>query len=175
MTLLDWALVVLWLGVTLSGFWEGAVRLVFGGGGLIAGIWLAVVAGPEASAVLSETIGVEWLAGVLARLVLVLACVGLCLLAGWGIERTLKALHLGWLNRLAGAALAGGLAIVLLALFLTTASRLSPTWSEWCERSVIAPRLALALDLAAEARETEVQETEADTAPAGEEGASSRR
>jgi uncharacterized membrane protein required for colicin V production len=168
MTLLDWALVVLWLGVTLSGFWEGAVRLVFGGGGLIAGVWLAVVAGPEAAAALTDFIGVEWLAAVLARLLLVLLCVGVCLAAGWGIERTLKALHLGWLNRLAGGLLAGGLAVILLAVFVTTASRLSPTWAEWCEQSVIAPRLALALDWTAE-----LQEADAETDAGGEEGGSS--
>jgi uncharacterized membrane protein required for colicin V production len=162
MTLLDWALVVLWLGVTLGGFWEGAVRLVFGGGGFVAGVWLAVVAGPELSAMLAELIGVEWLAGVLARLLLVIVCVAVCLAAGWGIERTLKALHLGWLNRLAGAALAAGLAAVLLALFVTTASRLSPTWSEWCERSVIAPRLSLALDWTADVQEAEEDTTSAD-------------
>ena len=54
MTPLDWVLVVVWLGLTLGGFWKGAVRIIFGGGGLAAGLWLAVVAG--AVALLIKTI-----------------------------------------------------------------------------------------------------------------------
>jgi uncharacterized membrane protein required for colicin V production len=141
MTFLDWVLVVVWLGVTLGGFWEGAVRVVFGGGGLIVGLWLAFAAGGDAAAALEGWIGVQWLAGVLGRVLPLVGCVLVALAAGWGIERTLKALHLGWLNRLAGAALAGALAAALLGLFLVTAIRLSPIWSEWSEQSVIAPRL----------------------------------
>jgi hypothetical protein len=106
----------------------------------------------------------------MARLALVVVCVAVCLAAGWGIERTLRALHLGWLNRLAGGVLAGGIAIVLLALFVTTASRLSPTWAEWCEESLIAPRLAVALDAATESKVSGAQEAEADEDSAGEEG-----
>ena len=100
MTVVDWVLIVVWLGLTLGGFWKGAVRMIFGGGGLAAGLWLAVVAGADAQAALEGVIGIPWLAAALGRLLLVLLTTGLCLLAGWGIERTLKALHLGWLNRL---------------------------------------------------------------------------
>jgi len=141
MTLLDWALVVVWLGVTLGGFWEGAVRLVFGGGGLIIGVWLAVAAGGDVAAALLEVVGVDWIAAVLGRLLPLIGCVLVALGAGWGIERTLKALHMKWLNRLAGAMLAGVLAAALLGLFLVTAMRLSPSWNEWCAASAVAPRL----------------------------------
>ena len=48
MTVVDWVLVVVWLGLALGGFWKGAVRLIFGGGGLAAGVWLAVVSGADA-------------------------------------------------------------------------------------------------------------------------------
>ena len=65
MTLLDWALLLVWLGVTLGGFWKGAVRIVFGGGGLIVGLWLAVAAGGDAAAAMESLIGIEWLAEVL--------------------------------------------------------------------------------------------------------------
>ena len=33
MTVVDWVLVVVWLGLTLGGVWKGAVRIIFGGGG----------------------------------------------------------------------------------------------------------------------------------------------
>jgi len=141
MTLLDWALLVVWFGVTLGGFWEGAVRLVFGGGGLIVGIWMAAAAGGDAAAALQPLIGIEWMATVLGRLLPLVGCVLVALAAGWGIERTLKAFHLKWLNRLAGAVLAGALAAALLGLFLVTAMRLSPSWKEWCEASELAPHL----------------------------------
>jgi uncharacterized membrane protein required for colicin V production len=140
-TLLDWALLAVWLGVTLSGFWEGAVRLVFGGGGLIAGLWLALAVGGEVAVRVEAVAGVAWLAAVLGRLLPFIACVVVALAAGWGIERTLKALHLGWLNRLCGAGLAGVIGGVLLAVFLTTAVRLSPSWRSWAEHSLLAPRL----------------------------------
>ena len=62
MTVLDWALLVVWLGITLSGFWKGAVRIVFGIGGSIAGLWLALALGGDAAALLAG-----WLVGGLAR------------------------------------------------------------------------------------------------------------
>jgi uncharacterized membrane protein required for colicin V production len=141
MSFLDWILLLVWLGVTLSGFWEGAVRLVFGGGGLIAGLWLAIAVGGDAAAALEPVLAVAWLAAVLGRVLPLLGCVLVALAAGWGIERTLKALHLKWLNRLGGAMLAGVVAAALLGLFLVTAMRLSPAWNEWCGESVLAPRL----------------------------------
>jgi len=86
MTVVDWVLVVVWLGLTLGGFWKGAVRIIFGGGGLAAGLWLAVVAGADAQAALEGVIGIPWLSAIAGRILLVVLCTGLALLAGWGIE-----------------------------------------------------------------------------------------
>ena len=83
MTLLDWALLVVWLGVTLSGFWKGAVRLVFGGGGLIVGLWLAVMVGGDTAATLEPVLGIDWIAAVLGRLLPLVGCVLVGLVAGW--------------------------------------------------------------------------------------------
>ena len=138
MTVLDWVLVVVWLGLALGGFWKGAIRIIFGGGGLIAGIWLAVVAGADAQAALEGVIGIPWLSAVLGRLLLVVLCAGLCLLAGWGIEQTLKALRLGWLNRLLGAALAAAVAAVLLGLVVVVAIQFSPELARLCRESQVA-------------------------------------
>lgn len=149
MTFLDWAIFLVWLGIALSGFWKGAVRIVFGLGGLVAGVWLAVVAGPEAELALQSMVGVDWLAAGLARLVAVLFCLLLCLVAGWGIEKTVAALHLGWLNRLAGAVLAGAVAVVLLAILVGTAARLSPRWGDWSQGSSLSPRLERVWELVA--------------------------
>jgi uncharacterized membrane protein required for colicin V production len=141
MTVLDWVLIVVWLGLALGGFWKGAVRIIFAGGGLLAGLWLAVVAGADAQSVLQEVVTIPWLAAVLARLLLVLLCAGLCLLAGWGIERTLTAFRLGWLNRLLGAALAAAVAALVLGFVVIVAIRFSPELAELCANSVVAQYL----------------------------------
>ncbi|MCG6962860.1 MAG: CvpA family protein [Acidobacteria bacterium] len=138
MTLLDWALLLVWLGVTLSGFWKGAVRIVFGLGGFLGGLFLAVAAGAGFAARLREGLGWGWPADVIGRVAPVLLCVGLGFAAGWGLERTLQALHLSWLNRLAGAALAALLAALLLGAVLALGSQMSPTWCDVCARSKIA-------------------------------------
>lgn len=141
MTVLDWVLIVVWLGLALGGFWKGAVRIIFAGGGLLAGLWLAVVAGADAQSVLQGVVTIPWLAAVLARLLLVLLCAGLCLLAGWGIERTLTAFRLGWLNRLLGAALAAAVAALVLGFVVIVAIRFSPELAELCANSVVAQYL----------------------------------
>jgi len=141
MTFLDWVLIVVWLGVFLSGFWKGAIRIVFGLGGFLAGLSLAVAVGGELAQRLHERIAWVWLADVLGRLAPILACVLLGLVAGWGLERTLRALHLNWLNRLAGAVLAGVLAALLLGVLLLAGARVSPTWASVCQTSRIAPLL----------------------------------
>lgn len=168
MTVLDWAFLVLWLGIALSGFWKGAVRIVFGLGGLVAGIWLGVVAGADAQAVVAGVVGIDWLAAVLARLLLVLACVTLCLIAGWGIEKTLEALHMGWLNRVAGALLAGIVGIILLAVIVGTAARVSPHWDEWSADSILADKLEGVWEQVAEPDPYEGEGDAADAAPGAE-------
>ena len=141
MTVLDWVLIVVWVGLALGGFWKGAIRIIFGGGGLVAGLWLAVVAGADAQAALEGVIGIPWLSAVLGRVLLVVLCAGLCLLAGWGIERTLTAMHLGWVNRLLGALLAGAVAAVLLGLVVVVAIQFSPELASLCRESQVAQYL----------------------------------
>ncbi len=141
MTVLDWVLIVFWIGLALGGFWKGAVRLIFGGGGLVAGIWLAVIAGADAQSALEGVIGAGWIAAVLGRLLLVLLCTGLSLLAGWGIEHTLTSLKLGWVNRLFGACLAGFVAAVFLGMVVVVAIQFSPDLARVCGESTVAQYL----------------------------------
>ena len=141
MTVIDWVLVVVWLGLTLGGFWKGAVRIIFGGGGLAAGLWLAVVAGADGQAAVEGVVGIPWLSATLGRILLVVLCTGLALLAGWGIEHTLKALHLGWVNRLLGAALAGLVAAFILGMMVIVAIQFSPELARLCRESQVAQYL----------------------------------
>ncbi len=141
MTVLDWVLLVIMLGIFFSGFWKGAIRIVFGIGGFLAGLFLASATGAALAGRLQGRIAWDWAAQVLGYAIPVLACVGIGLVAGWGLERTLRALHLSWLNRLAGAALAGVLGALILGTVLLAGARLSPAWSAVCGRSRIAPVL----------------------------------
>ena len=141
MTVVDWVLIIVWLGLALGGFWKGAVRMIFGGGGLAAGVWLAVIAGADAQAAMEGVLAIPWLAAVLGRVLLVVLCAGLALIAGWGIEHTLNALHLGWVNRLLGAALAGLVAAFLLGLLVIVAIQFSPELARLCRESQVAQYL----------------------------------
>lgn len=141
MTVVDWVLIIVWLGLALGGFWKGAVRMIFVGGGLAAGVWLAVIAGADAQAALEGVLAIPWLAAVLGRVLLVVLCTGLALIAGWGIEHTLHALHLGWVNRLLGAALAGLVAAFLLGLLVIVAIQFSPDLARLCRESQVAQYL----------------------------------
>jgi uncharacterized membrane protein required for colicin V production len=139
---------------------------VFGLGGLVAGIWLAAVAGAEAQSVVAGVVGVDWVAAVLARMLLVIACLTLCLIAGWGIEKTLEALHMGWLNRLAGALLAGLVGVVLLAVIVGVAARVSPDWEDWTEDSVLTDSLEEVWEVVADPEPQEADTVEAEPADA---------
>jgi len=146
MTPLDWILLILWAGITASGFWKGAVRLVFGLGGLAAGIWLALLFAGELASRLDGFIRPHWLAAICAWILPVLIATLIFTLAGWGIERSFKALHLGWANRLLGASLAGFAGALLLGLLLVFSLGLSPEWRDLCSRSLFFPYLSRLAD-----------------------------
>lgn len=158
MTILDWVLVVVWTGITLGGFFKGAIRIVFGLGGVVLGLWLSVVVGPDLAVGLTGFSNSEWLTLGLAYLIPLVVVALLCLLAGWGMEKTLEALKLGCLNRLLGAALAGAAAAAVLAALLVTAVRLSPELAAIEERSVLLARVQTAMGWAVNPREDGAQE-----------------
>jgi uncharacterized membrane protein required for colicin V production len=141
MTLLDWAIVVVSLGVALSGFWKGAVRVVFGVGGAAAGVWLAVVAGAELAATLLAALEPDWAAEVVAWLGLFVCCAGLGVVAGWGLERTLEAMGLRFLDRVLGALVVGGAGVFVVALLVVVAAQVSPAFADLCQRSLLPPYL----------------------------------
>ena len=174
MTILDLVLVVVWAGITLAGFFKGAIRIVFGLGGVALGIWLSVVVGPDLAVSLTGRVNNEWLTLALAYLLPLGVVALLCLLAGWGMEKTLEALKLGCLNRMLGAALAGAAAAAVLALLLVTAVRLSPELAVIEERSVLLARVQAAMGWAFESREGEAQEAEAPAATDDTEESSGR-
>ena len=142
MTVLDWVLLALWGGIALSGFWKGAVKIVFGVGGIAVGLWLALAVGAELGVALTEYLSPDWLAAAAGRVLPVIAALLLFSLAGWGIDRTLRAMRLGFLNRLLGAALAGVVGGVVLGLLLVLSLGISPEWAALCRESKLFPYLA---------------------------------
>lgn len=147
MTLLDWVLLVLWTGVTLGGFWKGAVRIVFGIGGVLVGLWLAILLGPGLGERLAAHLDPTWLATAVGYAIPVVVAAALFGLAGWGIQRSLEAVGMGCLNRLAGAALTGAVAAVLLGVLLVVSLGLSPEWADVVRKSLLFPYLADLADL----------------------------
>ena len=164
MTILDIVLVVVWAGITLGGFFKGAIRIVFGLGGVALGIWLSVVVGADLAMSLTGLVNSEWLTLIMAYLLPLVVVSLLCLLAGWGIEKSLEALKLGCLNRFLGAGLAGAAAAAVLAILLVTAVKLSPELAAMEERSILLARVQAAMGWAIETRENEAQETDAPAA-----------
>jgi uncharacterized membrane protein required for colicin V production len=168
MTILDWVLVVIWTGITLGGFFKGAVRIIFGLGGVALGIWLAVVVGDDLVIAVANVVDQDWLALGLAYLLPVLLVSGLCLLAGWGMEKALEALKLGCLNRLLGALLAGVAAAAVLAILLVSAVRISPEVAAIEERSVLLSKVQVMMGWAVAAHDAEAP-TAADDTPTEDE------
>ena len=164
MTILDIVLVIVWAGITLGGFFKGAIRIIFGLGGIALGIWLSVVVGPDLADSLTGLVNSEWLTLIMAYLLPLVVVALLCLLAGWGMEKTLESLKLGCVNRLLGAALAGAAAAAVLAILLVTAVRLSPELAAMEERSALLARVQGAMGWAVDLREDEPQETDAPAA-----------
>jgi len=167
MTILDIVLVIVWAGITLGGFFKGAIRIVFGLGGVALGIWLSVVVGPDLAVSLTGLVNSEWLTLIMAYLLPLGVVALLCLLAGWGMEKALESLKLGCVNRILGATLAGAAAAAVLAILLVTAVRLSPELAAIEERSVLLARVQSAMGWAVDIREDEPQE--ADTPAATDE------
>ena len=164
MTILDIVLVVVWAGITLGGFFKGAIRIVFGLGGVALGIWLSVVVGPDLAVSLTGLVNSEWLTLIMAYLLPLVVVSLLCLLAGWGMEKSLEALKLGCVNRVLGAALAGAAAAAVLAILLVSAVRLSPELAAMEERSVLLARVQAAMGWAVDSGEAEAQDADAPAA-----------
>jgi len=164
MTILDIVLVVVWAGITLGGFFKGAIRIVFGLGGVALGIWLSVVVGPDLAVSLTGLVNSEWLTLIMAYLLPLVVVSLLCLLAGWGMEKSLEALKLGCVNRILGAALAGAAAAAVLAILLVSAVRLSPELAAMEERSVLLARVQAAMGWAVDSGEAEAQDADAPAA-----------
>ena len=118
---MDLAILLVIAGCAVLGVVAGAVRLA----ALVAAVIAAVAAGRWAGPAAAGLIGGAAASGggrmLTIAAVAVLAAV-LVSLAGKGLRRGIKALHLGWADRLAGLVVGAGAATVVLALLLGLAA-----------------------------------------------------
>jgi len=98
----------------IGGAGRAATLVAAGVAGVLAGRW----AGPAAAQLLTAGPAQDGSRRMLATAAVALAAAILVWLAGKGLRRALKALHLGWLDRLAGFALGAAAAVLVLALLL---------------------------------------------------------
>lgn len=115
-------LVIVVVGCALAGLWWGALRMLAALAAAVAAVaagrWVApaavsVVAGPT-----TPSPGVRIAAIVVSALVAAVVV----LVAARGLRKGLEALRLGWLDRLAGMVVSGGLACLVLSLLLALAA-----------------------------------------------------
>jgi uncharacterized membrane protein required for colicin V production len=133
-------------GCAVAGMIWGALRMAT----LVAAVAAAVLAGrwagPAAAQLFAST--PEPTSGERAAAVAVVAIVAAVLvwLAGLGLRRGVKALHLGWVDRIAGLAIGAAAAVLILALLLGLAALGGhPPSSPWASRLSQAGQTFLAL------------------------------
>jgi len=109
-------------GCAVLGLAWGAVRMVTLIAAVAAGVLAARWAGPGAAQVLAASSPEGGTGRMLAIAAASLVAVVVVWLAGKGLRRALKALHLGWVDRLVGLAAGAGAAALVLALLLGLAA-----------------------------------------------------
>ena len=109
-------------GCAFLGMIWGAVRVATLVAAVVAGVLAGRWAGPAAAQFLAPGAAQDGTRRMLATAAVALAAAILVWIAGKGLRRALKALHLGWADRLAGLALGAGAAVLVLALLLGLAA-----------------------------------------------------
>ena len=138
----DWFLVVVVLVSTLMAFRRGFVRVLFSLAGLVAGILLASWNYVGLGAWMQRWISSAQTAQVVAFVVILVGVMMVFSIAAGFVRSTLKAVGLGFVDRMLGAAvgvvrgvLLGVAAMMALAAFVPDSGR----GSGWVENSVLAP------------------------------------
>ena len=129
---------------TVFAFWRGLIRVVVSLGALVAAVLAAIHLSPNAAnalAMLSDNAATRYIAA-FALIFIVVVVVGALL--GWMLSRAIRAIGLGFVDRLLGAVFGmarGVLIVVVLVLLagLTTLPR-----QEWWQNAFLAPPLVSA-------------------------------
>jgi membrane protein required for colicin V production len=138
MTAFDYVVLAIVGTSVLIALWRGLVREVVALAGWVAAIVLAVMASGEVAAALPVSWGSDVARYLIAFAGLFLLTLVLSALAGWLLSRAVKAIGLGFLDRLLGAlfGLARGLLIVLVLALLAGLTTLPQT--DWWRGAALA-------------------------------------
>ena len=138
--------------LTITGFWKGIVKQIFGLVGVIAGYILAVkFYEPSSKFLMSIHPGT---ARVISFIAIFLACIVVAHLVGWGIGKFLAISQLGLLNRIGGGLLGflkGCILVAVMVMLLT--ALLSPKHSFFKNSSTMKYVLPVAAALKKVSRE----------------------
>ncbi len=118
----DLVVVLVVAGCAVAGAIAGAIRMATLAAAVVAAVLAGRWAGPPAVRLLSGAPEPGRGEQVLAVAAVAILAAVLVWLAGLGLRRGMRALHLGWVDRVAGLAAGGGAAVAVLALLLGLAA-----------------------------------------------------
>jgi uncharacterized membrane protein required for colicin V production len=122
MPLMDLFILLVVCGCAVAGAFWGAIRMVTLVAAVIAAVLAGRWAGPAAAHLLTSAPEPGRGDRLIAVAAVVVVTTALVWLAGIGLRRGMKALHLGWVDRIAGLAAGGIAAVLALALLLGLAA-----------------------------------------------------
>jgi membrane protein required for colicin V production len=144
----DVALLVLLGVLVVVGLLKGLVRILIGLLAVVAAFFVA----SHGHRPLAERMGTIDLSPEVLQLIAYLALFVVVLLAGgvlaWLLRKILRAAMLGWVDRLAGAALGVAVAMLATALVVLPAVAYVPGGASWLDGSRLAPYVTAVADLA---------------------------
>jgi uncharacterized membrane protein required for colicin V production len=143
---MDLFILLVIVGCTVLGLVWGAVRMATGVAAVAAAVLAARWAGPAAARLLTSRVEPTSNERMATMVVVAIVAAVLVWLAGKGLSRGVRALHLGFLDRLLGGALGAAAAVAVLAALLGLAALGGrPPSSPWASRLAQAGQAWLAL------------------------------
>lgn len=129
---------------TVFAFWRGLIRVVMSLVGLIAAVLAAIHLSPSASNMLTLLSDNPVTRYLVAFALIFIVVVLICALLGWVLSRLLRAIGLGFVDRLLGAVfgVARGVLIAVIAVLLAGLTTLPR--QEWWQNALFAPPLVVA-------------------------------
>lgn len=139
---LDYAIIILISIGAIRGLSQGALRMITSIVSLVGGLYVASNYYHQAAALVQQRFGASpTLAAVIGFLALFALAFIVIEIIGGSVMRAVHIVHLGWADRLAGAALGGALAAVVMGLLVMMMTAVLPGDSEVLRGSQLAPKL----------------------------------
>ncbi len=129
---------------TVFAFWRGLVRVVVSLVALVAAVLAAIHLSPSvanALTALSDNAATRYIAA-FALIFIVVVLVGALL--GWALSRAIRAIGLGFVDRMLGALFGVARGVLIVVVLVVLAGLTTLPRQEWWQNSFLAPPLALA-------------------------------